>query len=485
VPAIAVILFAALGQGAEQATDLVFLKDGTKRSGLIVEETDETLILQITIKGPKGETAVTAKQSILKEEILEIRRMAPEAREKEKAKVDAFGIRTAWEREDRRALIQVTPAKFAEFDGLSAAGDQFEVFTTSGEDFAKDACDALQQAYEGYLRHFRLRRKGAQRVPVYILSGREQYDEYLRRKYGEVISNPAFYDPTDNVIVACNFVQKEEAARVRAEIREERKEIEAYTKELKDAEEAIDEWVKAARKRVFDEAAEARAEIRRDDPVNRPALLLEVDRWQAEQLDRVRIRKNRREKNVDEMRKRAEAAIEDGRQTIRRNQQVLREQNREVFEILLHECFHAFARNRLFTDREIPRWLNEGMASYFEMSVVENGELIHGAPNSHLLKCYREAETKRHLPRLDHVLRAGGEMFLVLHKGQIDRSNRAYAVSWALAHYISSRMTAEQTDAYVSDVAAGTDAADALAKSLKQPIWKIEEAVRAHVATLK
>jgi hypothetical protein len=154
-----------------------------------------------------------------------------------------------------------------------------------------------------------------------------------------------------------------------------------------------------------------------------------------------------------------------------------------MLETLFHECFHAFARNLLYTDKEIPRWLNEGMACYFEMSVMEGGELIHGAPDRGRMNLYREEAARGKLPRLEAVLR--GTNFVVEHEGHIDRAVTAYSVSWALAHYLTTRLTRDQMDGYVASVAAGADPADALVKALGQPLSKIDEALRAHVASLK
>ena len=78
-----------------------------------------------------------------------------------------------------------------------------------------------------------------------------------------------------------------------------------------------------------------------------------------------------------------------------------------------------------------------------------------------------------------------GADFVVEHEGHIDRAGTAYAVSWALAHYLSTRMTRDEMDAYVGSVAAGADPAHALVKALGQPLGKIDEAVRAHVAALR
>ncbi len=483
IPAIAIGLSVLLGQAAPE-TDVVFLKDGTNRKGVIVEETDELLVIQVTVTGTKGETAVTGPVKIPQGDILEIRRMDPAAREKAKARSEASGVRAEWAREDRLAQIAVTPAKFDGYEGLKATGEQFEVLTTSDEVFAREACDVLQQAHEGYLRHFKLRRTGVQRIPVVILTGHAQYDEYLTKRFGGTYPGSlGLYSPKDNVIISFNGIEREEAARIKKEVLEQRRRIEEVRKAIREHEERVNERAKERKAFVVNEAADAKADIRRADPPNRPALLLEVDAWVAERFKAISEWKAHNLKTLGGFRRLADEGIAASRKIIAHNERVLRDRNREMFETLFHECFHAFANNRLYVDKEIPRWLNEGMACYFEMSVMEAGELIHGAPNRERMNLYREALAKKKVPDLRAVLR--GTDFVIEHAGHIDRAVAAYAVSWALAHYLCTRMTRDEMDAYVASVTAGADPVDALVKALNQPLPRIEEAVRAHVAALK
>ena len=483
IPGILIVLFVVLGQGTEPV-DVILLKDGTKRIGVIVEESDEAVVIQISVKNPKGGTAVTGPQTIRKDEIAEIRRMPDETRENEKEKAEARGNRKI-DRELRLARIGVEMATIGGQQWLLATGYRFEVQTTCDEVFAKEVCDAVQEAYEGYLGHFKVRRQATVKQKVILLSDRAEYDGYLTRTYGATVGNPAIYRTKENLILAYNCVQRGEAARIRKEVLDEQREMEDLRKEILAHEKKIDEEAKTARADVVAEAAKAKADIRRADPANRPALLRKVDEWVAAEFKRIGEWKAASKKDLGGFRRTADARMEECRRVIGHNALVVRDQNRAMFEMLFHECFHAFARSQLFTDKEIPRWLNEGMASYFEMSVVENGELIHGAPHPAFLKLCRDAGRSRQLPDLASVLRDRGESFLVAHAGEIDRSNRAYAVSWALAHYLSTRMSPDQMDAYVTDVASGADPADALARRLGQPLGRIDEAVRAHVASLK
>jgi hypothetical protein len=482
VSVLSVVILALVGQ-ARQDLDVLALKDGRTLRGLIEEETDEIVVLRIIVKGAKGETAVSGKVTVRREEIAEIRRIDDDARESEKAKAEAFEDRE-WEREKRISRIAVGRGQVAGRDGLVAAGDLFVVRTTCDEDFARAACDTLQQAYEGYLRHFKLRRKARVTLPVIVLDSPAAYHEYLQKTYGGTLPGSlGVYIKHDNVIITFNCVQREEATRIRGVIIEARKKIEDIRKDIIEHERKVDERARKRKGNVVKEAAEARAEVRRADPLNRPALMREIDDWVKGKFKEIEDWKAGAMRSLGGFRKTADEVIAGCRNVIRHNEGVIREQNRAMLETLFHECFHAFARNLLYTDKEIPRWLNEGMACYFEMSVMEAGELLHGAPNRDRMRLYRDMAAKGKLPRLEAVLR--GTDFVVEHEGHIDRAVTAYSVSWALAHYACTAMTRDQMDGYVASVAAGADPADALVKALGQPLSSIDEAVRAHVASLK
>ncbi len=365
---------------------------------------------------------------------------------------------------------------------LVAAGDAVEVRTTCGEEFARDVCDALEQAYATFLRRFPARRPASGKQRVVLLSGRAEYDEHMKRVHGTTVLDPATYRAEENVLLACDCVHKDEATRMRGLVRQRRGEVEELRRKIAAEEERNRKMIEGTRKEVIDNIAEERKRLHREGRAT-PEALRELEGQKrmalglAEQLGKVMTAE------VAEERKKAEATIRAREEAIRHDELLLRSQNRMMFERLFHESFHAFASSRLSGANGIPRWLDEGMASYFEASTVESGDWVHGAPNAEMLKLCRDPRGA--LPRLGSVLRDDGKMLSNRHEGRLERSAGAYAVSWALAHYLSARMTAEQMDAYLTAVAGGADAADALAKALGQPLGKIDEAVRAHVASMK
>ena len=132
IPGVAVILALFLGQ-AEPA-DVIVLKDGTRRTGVIVEENDEAVVLRIAVKGPKGDVAGTLR--IARAEIAEIRRMPAEAR--------AIAGAPRPTREQRRAGIRLSSVTVDGSPWLLAAGDRFEVQTTCDEEFAREKSKVLE-----------------------------------------------------------------------------------------------------------------------------------------------------------------------------------------------------------------------------------------------------------------------------------------------------------------------------------------------------
>jgi hypothetical protein len=159
-----------------------------------------------------------------------------------------------------------------------------------------------------------------------------------------------------------------------------------------------------------------------------------------------------------------------------------------MFETLYHEGFHAFATNYLWEGSgkaEFPRWLHEGMATYFEMSVAEAGELVHGAPHAGFLRLCREENVRSGLLPLEKLLKGGGADFVVVHRSELARSNLYYAQSWALAHYLTTRSNRQAIAAYVNDILSGKDPVKAFETLTGKPCREVEAELKKHLDGLK
>lgn len=465
-------------------TDVVVLKDGKRIAGFIVEETDTTVVLEALIKGSKGETLGTGRRTFEKSEVAAIERTSPEARAKAKARADASRDRSK-KLGEQKAKVKVTAADFEGLTGLSTAGEFCEIYSTCDESFLREVAVCLDEMFLAYRSHFKIRRTIDSKVRVYLLSNPTEYVELQKTKCGFAVANPAIYHMKENFVAAYNRIQAEEARLADEQTQQSRNQIEEYRKDVREAELRVAKQAREIRQEIENEAVRLRNEVHKENPDDKEARLRAIERWKEAQFRKLREDEKEIQAALAAQRKKAAEAIEICEKTIARNVQVLREQNRAMFETLFHEGFHAFAQNFLFAEKEIPRWINEGMACYYEMSAVEGGELIHGARHAQLLEVFRRNEANRKLLPLSEVLRGDPTLFLVTHASQVDRSNAAYAQCWAVAHYLVGRVTQEQMDEYVATVMKGKDPADALSNLLNLPLRKIEAEVGRHVSELK
>ncbi len=484
--AMALSLLLVLRQ-SPQEQDVVTLKDGTTRTGRILSETSSQIVLETLIKGSKGQVVGSAKQTIEKEKIAKVVRAGDEARKKAADRSQAFsqrGVRRA------EALAKMRPVPI-ELEGMKAFrvdGTHFVLDASTDIAFAKDVAVSLEEVFAAYRTYFAIRRNADRKVKVYVFGDRDEYVRFQQRRHGDAVLNPAYYHPGENYIAAFNMVQKDEERRVRTEILQLERAIEGFRADVVTAERRVDSLALDLRRRIQAAAAENRRVIRAAGGPEMAARLQEVDRQERDLLLDLKRQETEAQKQLSDARKRADEAIANNRKVIDRNEKVLATQNRAMFEMLYHEGFHAFATNFLWEgsgQKEFPRWLHEGMATYFEMSAVEGGELIHGAPHPAFHKLFQEKAILNALVPVDRLVTGGPEHFLVTHRSQAARSTAYYAQSWALAHFLTSRATRDQIAAYVGEVLSGRDGGKAIEKLLGKPCREIEADLRRHIDGLK
>jgi hypothetical protein len=467
--------------------DVVTLKDGTTRTGRILSETAGEIVLETLIKGSKGQVVGSAKQTIDKANVVKVERASEEARKKAADRSTAFSERGV-RRAEALAKLRPLPVDLEGAKGVQITGTHFILESTCDIAFAKDVAVCLEDVFGAYRKSFDVRRNADRKVKVYVLADRDEYVRFQERRHGESILNAAYYHAGENYIAAFNMIQREEERRIRQEIVQLERAIEIYKADLSAEGGRVDGAARDIRRRIQEAAAEERRAIRADGAGAKEVRIQQVDRRERELLEELRKREGEAQKDISESRRKATEAIEANRKIIERNERVLASQNRTMFEMLFHEGFHAFAANHLWegsAKAEFPRWLHEGMASYFEMSVVEGGELIHGAPHPAFHKLYREKAILNALVPLEQVLGGGPDQFLVTHRSQAARSSAYYAQSWALSHYLASRATRDQIAAYVGEVLAGQDGVKAFEKMLGKSCREAEADLRRHIEGLK
>ena len=483
----AVALLILCLQAAPGEQDVLVLKDGTTRTGRIVSESDREVVLETFIKSSKGQVVGSAKLTVATSDIARIERASAESRKQADDRSKAFserGVRRA------EALSKITPvpARVEGREGVQVTGAYFVLQSTCDPVFVKDLALSLDEVFAAYRKYFDIRRNAEKKVRILVFSDRQEYETYTIARIGRVVAPVAYYQVADNTIAAYNLIEREKERQIRQETLESQRDIEKFRTDVQTLQRRIDGLAKDVRQQIQDEAAELRRKIKAANPPDRDQRLREVDRREKELLEELKDGKATAQKDLQDARRKATDAIDKCSQVIDRNEKVLAGQNSQMFETLFHEGFHAFAANYLWEgsgQREFPRWLHEGMACYFERSVVEGGTLIHGAVHPELLKTTRERYILRSNIPLEKVLRSGPEAFALNHPTEAERRTAYYAQSWALAHYLVKKVTPKQIETYVNEVLAGKDGVEAFERMAGKKCADLEAELRAHLDALK
>jgi hypothetical protein len=480
---------ALLAFPASQDQDVVRLKDGTTRRGRILSETNQEVVLETLIKGSKGEIIGSGKVTLLRSEIEAVERASEESRRKAEERSKTFGER-GMRRAEAISRIRPEPVEVDGAAGLRVTGTFYVLDSTGDTGFVKDMAYLLEGIFGAYERHMGVRRNAGAKVRVCILPDRDAYTRFQVRRYGAAVVNPAFYHSKDNLIVAFNMVQKEEERRVLGEIRRVRQLIETLKSNVASESLRINREAREIRQKVGDAASEARRAIRIANPPDVGERLRKVDLWERDNLASVKSQEAALQKELEEIRRAAQEKIEANQKILEHNERVLVNQNREMLEMLFHEGFHAYAANFLWDSKEgasAPHWLHEGMACYFERSVVEGGELVYGSLHPGFVRVLREKLPRAGLPRLEDVLKGGGDLFHVTNasKEQEERSTANYAYCWLLGHTYAEKLSADRTPAYVKEIFGGADPVKAFEKLVGKGVREVEAELRNRILGFK
>jgi len=101
-----------------------------------------------------------------------------------------------------------------------------------------------------------------------------------------------------------------------------------------------------------------------------------------------------------------------------------------LWPVLAHEGFHQFLGYEL--GQEVPVWLNEGMAQYFETSYVASGRLHTGIISKPKLRAAQYLIYTHQAPSLRELLQMDRTTFY-------GNAQVAYPMSWALVYYLMNR----------------------------------------------
>jgi hypothetical protein len=436
--------------GAAGWRDVIILKDGDEHRGLIVSEDDDAVTFDLVMSGASVTKTLTMRTRIACEKIKEVRRLTGDQRSaarshlenvKRQEERDARGeqdIRveqTFWDSKDKKKRI---PARMVELE-------HFVIEANTDEDFLRKAAHRLGKVFDAYKRHFGVDRNAAKKVRVVIFNSMGQYYASI----DNAVKNPAFYAPDLKLVAAgCDI------AAYRAAVDEARKRLGDLRKLLETEQARIDK---------------ARAKVRAIvDGYHRQIHTAGSTTPRGKAIMNL-VRREERKWQIQVMK--YEKPLKDIKRKIgevnRRNERIFDERARHMLRTLYHEGFHAFLDQFLLEEelvKKVPRWLNEGLAQYFEEARVEGSRLILGQENRPKIAFLRKACREGKLVPMPKMLTAGAEDYLVRDTSDIENSTKHYLQAWCLIHLASEkgRVTKEALERFVRAVAGGAEPMTAL-----------------------
>jgi len=106
----------------------------------------------------------------------------------------------------------------------------------------------------------------------------------------------------------------------------------------------------------------------------------------------------------------------------------------QVFASLQHEGFHQFADS--YIGQQLPVWVNEGLAEYFERAIVVQGRMMLGIPETYHLAMVQQAiEQGRSIP-FDEIVAMTAPQWADVRSADTDRAGLLYAQAWSMVHFL-------------------------------------------------
>jgi hypothetical protein len=106
----------------------------------------------------------------------------------------------------------------------------------------------------------------------------------------------------------------------------------------------------------------------------------------------------------------------------------------QVFSTLQHEGFHQFAHSKL--GRELPLWVNEGLAEYFGSAIVVQDKVRLGIVDADRVEKLRTALRQNRALPFDELLHTTSQQWFANMNNGSDRGHLQYDQSWSIVHFL-------------------------------------------------
>lgn len=422
--------------------------NGAKYQGIVLEENATGVRFRV-VRRPAGRPTVTLTTFFQKKEVADLRRIPDPEREAVKLKLAELDPKGIGERK-RMDALDLKPTTWL---GIADAAkrydsDQFTLTSSASEEITRRAAVRLEQIFTAYSRFLPPRQATGLARPMTILLApdKEEYAKLLGPTTGPIL-NPAVYDQKNNRIICGTDLKRlgQDLAAARLHNAQQHAALDKYTEDIRQ----LYKDSRTERDRFLTTVNEQRAKI-----------------WAAEKA----------------------------------NDAKFDETTGQLFALLYHESFHAYAANFVYPPLsvedvkagkgigELPRWLNEGLAQIFETAVLDGGELRVGHADRGRLMQAKDLRAKGGLLPLSELVGTRGESFLMIHVNQKATANRTYLTSWAVAsHLVFERqlLGSKEFDAYLTAINAGGDPGKALENLLGKNLAALDIEMTSYVDRLR
>ena len=418
------------------AFDELIHTNGSNFKGLLLNENAEGVRFQVVTRKP-GRPTVTLTTIFAKSEIAKLNRLSDGERTALKAKLIELDPTGKGERE-RMGSLPLTPSEWLGRAGAAKRyeSDHFILVSNTSEEITRRAAVRLEQLFAAFRRYVPPRNPNGRPTTIFLSQTPEEYRALLGPDAPKLL-NPAIFDPIGNRIVCGSDLRRLGEQLTGTRIHHERQRL------------AIEQYEDDVRKLYKDQKSD-------------------LDRFLATanaQRQRIAI---------------AESA----------NERAFETATQQLFAVLYHEAFHAYAATFTFPETELPRWLNEGLAQIFETAIVEAGELHVGHADAERLKTVRDLlkpGAAGLIPMAD-LVHTNGSGFLAKHTDAKAGSDRIYASSWAAAHDLLFKRGAvgnERFGEYLRSLKTGNDPLKAFEIWMGMPTAKFESDWRDYLSRLQ
>jgi len=285
------LFFALALQAAAVDQDVVHLKDGTTRSGRILSESKDEVVLETLINGSKGQIVGTSKVTVARDDITSVDRTSPEYRRQAEARSKNFGERGVRRFEALNRIVPV-PVRFQGLKGYRVTGLHYVLDSSCDAAMVKDVALCLEEIFAAYERYFGIRRNGDKKVTVLMFADRLEYEFYNLHASEAKVQAVAYYRIPDNTIAAYNMIQKEKEQLIRTDIHNTLEDLDKFRNQAQAFERQLAAILPELRQKIADEYNEYRKTVRADDKGGKERRLADLNQQEAQAVADLKDGKN-------------------------------------------------------------------------------------------------------------------------------------------------------------------------------------------------